>query len=263
MRARKLLRRLLLFPYQLFVLGFFIILLLLCGLAGFLAGLFDPRGDRAHRCLTYWAMANLALAGLRVQIQGLERLDPKRTYIFMPNHASFLDILLVLAYIPFNFRIITKEEMFSIPLMGWLLKRSCQISIDRANPRKGLMSLRQAADLVKEGISIVVFPEGTRSANGEIHDFKPTLFILPIRAGVPVVPVLIEGTFAALKRGSMLLDPVPLQLTFRPPVAPGPFNEHDRWRYAKEVQEVLISSRSGPADDDSTPKRARGHPSGI
>lgn len=242
MKARKLL----LLPYQILVLVLFFLLLVLCGLGEGLASLFDPRGDRAHRRLTYWARTNLAMAGLRIQIQGLERLDPKGPYIFMPNHASFLDILLALAYIPYNFRIITKEEMFGTPFMGWLLKRSCQIPINRSNPRKGLVSLRQAFNRVKEGISIVVFPEGTRTANGEIQDFKPTVFILPIRAGVPVVPVLIEGTYAALKRGSILLNPVPLKLTFFPPVSSASFKERDRWLYAKKVQEVLISSRSGP-----------------
>ncbi len=212
------------------------------GLGSCLASLFDASGNRAHCCLTYWAKTTLALAGLRVEIRGLERLHPEQTYIFMPNHASFLDILLTFAYIPYNFRIVTKEGVFWVPFMGWALKRSRQIPMDRANPRKGLASLRQASNLLREGISIVVFPEGTRTSNGKLRDFKPTLFILPIRSGIPVVPVRIEGTFDALKRGSILLNPVPLKITFYDPVPVGSFKDRDRWRYAKKVQEVLSSS---------------------
>ncbi|MBI2361334.1 MAG: 1-acyl-sn-glycerol-3-phosphate acyltransferase, partial [Deltaproteobacteria bacterium] len=163
--ATKILRRLLLLPYQVFAALLFLMLLLLSVPASFVAGLRDPRGDRAHRCLTYWARANLVLAGLRVKVEGLDRLDPKAAYVFMPNHASFLDILLTLAYVPYNFRMITKEEMFVIPLVGWLLRRSGQIPLNRKSPRKGLRSLELAGRLIAEGISVVVFPEGTRTTN--------------------------------------------------------------------------------------------------
>ena len=244
MDAKTLLRRLLFLPYQLIVVLFFFLLTIFWGVGSCLASLFDASGNKTHRYLTYWAKSNLALTGLRVEIAGLECLDPKQTYIFMPNHASFLDILLAFAYIPCNFRMITKEEIFSIPLMGWALKRSRQIPMDRANPRKGLASLEQAFNLLQEGISIAVFPEGTRTSDGEIKDFKATLFILPIRSGVPVVPVRIEGTFEALKRGSALLNPVPLKITFHPPIPGESFTDRDRWLYAKKVQEALASSPS-------------------
>ena len=229
------------FPYQLYVILCFFVLMAFWGVASCLASLFDASGNRAHRCLTYWAKSNLAVAGLRVQVRGMERLDRAATYVFMLNHASFLDILLAFAYISHNFRIVTKQEIFRLPFMGWALKRSGQVPMDRANPRKGLGSLRQASALLKKGISIVVFPEGTRTPDGEIKDFKATVFILPIRAGIAVVPVRVEGTFEALKRGSILLNPVPLKLTFYDSIAPGDFNDRDRWLYAKKVREVLIS----------------------
>ena len=242
MNGRRLLNGLALFPYQLYVMLGFFALLLFWGTTSCVASLFDARGDRAHRYLGYWAKWNLAVAGLRIEVDGLERLDRAATYIFMLNHASFLDILLAFAYIPHNFRIITKQEIFRLPFMGWALKRSGQVPMDRANPRKGLGSLRQASALLKEGISIVVFPEGSRTPDGEIKDFKATVFILPIRAGIAVVPVRVEGTFEALKKGSMLLNPVPLKLTFHDPIAPGSFNDRDRWAFAKKVREVLTSS---------------------
>ncbi len=242
MTLGSLLRPVVRFSYQLFVIVFFFLWTVSWDVWCCVAGARDGSGDRAHRCLISWAKIGLALAGLRVDVLGLERLDPRETYIFMANHASFLDILLAFAYIPYNFRIITKEEMFCIPFMGWALKKSRQIPMDRANPRKGLRSLRQASDLLKKGISIVVFPEGSRAFDGKIQDFKTTLFILPIRSEIPVAPVLIEGTFEALKRGSILLNRVPLRITFLDPIPPGSFKDQDRALYAKRVHDVLAVS---------------------
>ena len=160
----------------------------------------------------------------------------------MPNHASFLDTLLAFAYIPCNFRDVIKEEVFSIPLLGLVLRRSGQIPMDRNNPWKALKSLRQAADLLKQGVSVLVFPEGTRTPNGEIQEFKTALFILPIRSRIPVVPVLIEGTFQALKRGSILVNPVPLKLTFFDPIPADSFEVQDRDTFAEKVHQILSIS---------------------
>ncbi len=236
------LRRALFFPYQIFVILFFFPLTYVWGVASFIASFFDPNGNLAHQCIRQWARTSLALAGLRVHIEGQERLNPKNTYIFMPNHASFLDTLLAFAYIPGDSRNIIKEEVFAIPLWGLVLRRSGHIPLDRKNPWKALRSLRRAADLLKEGISIVVFPEGTRSPNGEIQEFKTALFILPIRSRIPIVPVLIEGTFQALKQGSILLNPVPLKMTFCDPIPAGSFELRDRDIFAEKVRQILSIS---------------------
>jgi len=241
MATKSMLRKALLFPYQVFIILFFFPLTYFWGVVSYGASFFDANGNLAHRCISQWARTSLALAGLRVYIEGQERLNPQNTYIFMPNHASFLDTLLALAYIPYS-RNIIKEEVFSIPLLGLILRRSGHIPLDRKNPWKALRSLRRAADLLKEGISVVVFPEGTRSPNGEIQDFKTALFILPIRSRIPVVPVLIEGTFQALKRESVLLNPVPLKLTFFDPIPPDSFGVRDRRIYAEKVRQVLSIS---------------------
>jgi 1-acyl-sn-glycerol-3-phosphate acyltransferase len=242
MATKSMLRKALLFPYQVFVILFFFPLTYFWGVVSYAASFFDAEGNLAHRCISQWARTSLALAGLRVHIEGQERLNPQSTYIFMPNHASFLDTLLAFAYIRCDSRNIIKEEVFSIPLMGSVLRRSGQIPLDRKNPWKALRSLRQAADLLKQGVSIVVFPEGTRTPSGEIQEFKTALFILPIRSRIPVVPVLIEGTFRALKRGSILLNPVPLKMTFYDPIPTDSFEVRDRDIYAGKVRQVLAVS---------------------
>lgn len=232
-------RRALLFPYQLFVLLCFFSLTCLYGAISYFAGFVGSSGNLAHRCLTQFARVSLFAAGLRVRVAGLERLSQDATYIFMPNHASFLDILLLFAYLPHNFRFIIKKEILSVPLLGSALRKSGNIVMDRKNPWRALRSLRRSADLLKDGISIVVFPEGARSANGQIQDFKTALFILPIRSRTPVVPVLIEGTFDALKRGSILLHPLPLKMTFYDPIPAHSFGVRDRRSYAEKVRQAL------------------------
>ena len=241
--CKNVLRKAVVFPYQIYVIFFFFPRMFVWGTVIYLASFCDANGNLANRCIARWARTSLALAGLRVHVEGQERLNPSNTYIFMPNHASFLDTVLALAYIPYDFRNIIKEGFFSVPLVGSALRRSGQIPIDRKNPWKALKSLRQAEDLLKAGISIVVFPEGTRTPNGEIQEFKTTLFVLPIRSRVPVVPVLIEGTFQALKRGSILLNRVPLKLTFYDPIPADLFEVQDRGIYAEKVHHVLSISK--------------------
>ena len=241
---QAMLRKVFLFFYQVFIVLFFLPLTSLVIAVSYIASFFGAHGDLAHRCLRQWARISLAVAGLRVHIEGQEHLNPANTYIFMANHASFLDILLLLAYAPCDFRFIIKKEFFLVPFVGAALKRAGDIPMDRKNPWTALRTLRRSADLLKEGISIVVFPEGTRTSSGGIQEFKTALFILPIRTRIPVVPVLIEGTFEALKRGSILLYPVPLKLTFYDPIPADSFEVRDRDIYADKVRQILsISTR--------------------
>lgn len=245
-REERVAQRSLSFLYQLCLVVLFLLLSASWGIGCYFASLF-PRGeDRAHRYLVRWAKISLKLARLQITVAGLERLDLGRTYVFMPNHASFLDILLVFAFVPHNFRIIVKEEFFSIPFLGLAVKSSGQIPLDRKHPRKGLQSIKRAADLLKQGFSIVVFPEGTRSRDGKIHEFKATFFVLPIRTRTPVVPVLIEGTFQALRRGSVLLRRCPVKLTFLEPMPADSFSDSDRALYSDQVRQSLIGAGQSP-----------------
>jgi 1-acyl-sn-glycerol-3-phosphate acyltransferase len=234
------LQRSLVFLDQVFLVLLFSLLGVSWGVGCYFASLFSGGEDRAHRYLIRWARISIRLARLKITVAGLERLDLGTPYVFMPNHTSFLDILLVLASIPHTFRFLVKEEFLSIPFLGLTVKSSGQIPLDRNNPRKGLRSIRQAAELLKKGTSIVVFPEGTRSPDGKVGEFKATLFVLPIRTETPVVPVLIEGTFEALPRDSVLLKRCPINITFLDPVPSDLFSDKDRALYADKVRQRLI-----------------------
>src|SRR5262245_54773342 len=239
-------------PYQLCLIVLFALLGVSWGIACYIASLFPNGEDRARRYLIHWARISLKLARLETTVAGLERLDLNRPYVFMPNHSSFLDVLLVFAFIPHNFRSIVKEEFFSIPLLGLTVKSSGQIPLDRKSPRKGLRSIKQAAELLKRGVSIVVFPEGTRSPDGQIHEFKTTLFVLPIRTRTPVVQVLIDGTFQAMSSGGVLLKDHPVKVTFLDPVSPDCFSDKDRALYEEKVRWSLVESSQNPMGTGET-----------
>jgi len=232
--------------YQLSLIVLFFVLTAAWGIVCYVSSFFRGGEDRAHGYLIHWAKVCLRLGRVKTTVVGLERLDLKKTYVFMPNHASFLDILLVFACVPHNFRMIVKEEVFSIPFLGLAVRSSGQIPLNRDNPRKGLRSIKSAADLLRKGISIVVFPEGTRTPDGSVREFKTTLFVLPIRTQTPVVPVLIEGSYQALRRGRVLLNRCPMKLTFLEPVPADSLSDKDRASYAEKVRRILIAPAQEP-----------------
>ena len=248
------LQRLVSFPYQLSIIVLFPLLSVAWGIGCYFASRLSGSEHRAHRYMVYFAKMSLRLARLQTKVSGLERLDLNITYVFMPNHSSFLDILLVFAAVPHNFRFIVKEEFFSIPLLGLTVQSSGQIPLDRKHPRKGLQSLKRAADRLRQGISVVVFPEGTRSRDGKVQEFKTTLFVLPIRTRTPVVPVLIEGAFEALRRGSVLLKRGPMKVTFLEPIPADAFSDRDRALYAETVRQSLVGACQKPIHETKVAK---------
>ncbi|MDY6852337.1 MAG: lysophospholipid acyltransferase family protein, partial [Thermodesulfobacteriota bacterium] len=158
----------------------------------------DPSGNGSHLAARAWARILLWTSLVRVQVIGGEELDPGESYVFVANHTSAYDILVLLAYLPFQFRWLAKEELFKIPFFGWAMARVGYIPINRSNPRESARSLIKAAEKIKAGVSVVIFPEGTRSRDGLIHEFKRGSFTLAVRSGRPLVPVSISGTHRIL-----------------------------------------------------------------
>lgn len=143
----------------------------------------------------FWARSMLFLCGARVRISGLENLDPAQNYIFASNHLSLIDSPVLVAYLPHTVRFLAKRELFSIPFMGWYMKNQGHIAIDRGDARATLRSMAEAAGVIdREHKSVLVFPEGTRSMDGNLQEFKDGAALLAIRARTPIVPVAVVGT---------------------------------------------------------------------
>ncbi len=164
---------------------------------------FDGRGKVIHKIARFWAFTHIRIGGIKVVTSGLDKITAP-PYIFMCNHQSALDIYGLLFSLPLSFRWIAKRQLFLIPLFGWALKRAGHISIDRENPREALKAMDEAARKIRDGMNIIIFPEGTRSRDGSLLPFKKGGFSLALRAMVPIVPVGIVGTSTLQPKGSFI-----------------------------------------------------------
>lgn len=165
--------------------------------------LFGERQETIHRIAHLWARMYLAVAGIKVRTGGLKSITSP-PYVFMCNHQSALDIYALLAGLPVSFKWIAKRQLFAIPVFGWAIKKAGYISIDRENAREALKAIEEASKRIREGANIIIFPEGTRSADGKLLPFKKGGFTLALRAMVPVVPIGIYGSSALQPKGSSI-----------------------------------------------------------
>lgn len=212
---------------------------ILMGTLSLVASLFDHTGRLQHLCARVWAQLLLWSVGARVKVRGLEKIDPRQTYLFVANHQSYIDIPTLFANLPADFRIMAKKSLFAVPFMGWHLKRSGHIPINRSSSISGLKSLYEAADRMKSGTSLIVFPEGTRSVDGAIHEFKGGSFLLATRAGVPIIPITINGTRAVLLKDSWHLHPGKVEMVVHDPIDVSGYTPKNIEALAKRTRKII------------------------
>jgi 1-acyl-sn-glycerol-3-phosphate acyltransferase len=181
------------------------------------SSVFDRRGHFAHRCARAWSRLILATTGVTVDVRGLDALTPGTTYIFVSNHQSIYDIPIVFWHLPWQLRIIAKASLGKFPFLGWHLSRTGHLLVDRRNPDP-MGVLKRWTGLVAQGLSLIVFPEGTRSADGRVGRFKGGSFLLAIQAGLPLVPISVAGSRHVMLKGRLMTCPGHVRLTVHPPV---------------------------------------------
>lgn len=164
---------------------------------------FNTQERNIHRLARMWARFHLRMCGITIRTEGLEHITAP-PYIFMSNHQSALDIFALLSSLPLSFKWVAKRELFRIPFLGWGMKRAGYVSIDRNHPREALKAVDSAARKITEGMTIIIFPEGTRSHDGRLLPFKKGVFSLARRAPVPLVPVGIRGSHTLQPKGAFL-----------------------------------------------------------
>jgi 1-acyl-sn-glycerol-3-phosphate acyltransferase len=179
----------------------------------------DPEGRKQHWCARTWCRLIAGTVGMRVRVHGLENLPPEGVpVVYMANHQSYMDIPALYGYLPVQFRIVAKESLFKVPFMGWHLTRAGNIPINRSNRREAMRSIAKAAERIREGTSVVVFPEGTRSRTGVLQDLKAGSFKLAVSAGVPIVPITIVGTCKVLVKDSLVFHPHDVEMFISPAI---------------------------------------------
>ena len=204
--------------------------------------LFDRSGDNVHRVARAWATSILWVSLVRVKVRGLSRLDPDRSYIYMANHQSNFDIPVLLSHLAVQFRWLAKAELFRIPVFGRSMHGAGYISIDRSNRESAFRSLKMAARIIREGTSVLIFPEGTRSDDGEIKDFKKGGFVLAVDSGVPIVPVIVHGTWPIMPRNRLAIRPGPVSLTVLPPVETSAYTRRTKNALADHIRERMVQA---------------------
>lgn len=182
------------------------------------SSLVDRTGYFAHRCARAWSWLILATTGVEVEVDGLERLVPGRTYIFVSNHQSIYDIPILFASLPYQLRIIAKESLGRFPILGRHLRRTGHMLVDRRNPDRSSI-LRWMSTLVSQGLSLIVFPEGTRSDDGRVGRFKGGSFMLALETGLPIVPLSVVGSRRVMHKGELTVRPGRVRLVVHDPVA--------------------------------------------
>ena len=189
------------------------------GAASLVSSLFDRRGYFAHGCARAWSRLILKTTGVRVTVEGLERITPGTTYVFVSNHQSIYDTPVIFASVPYQLRIIAKASLATFPVLGWHLRRGGHLFVDRRHPDR-LGILRRWRALVSEGLSLIIYAEGGRSMDGRVAPFKGGSFLLAIEAGLPIVPVAIIGTRNVMPKNRLQTEPADVTLIIHDPIQP-------------------------------------------
>jgi 1-acyl-sn-glycerol-3-phosphate acyltransferase len=206
--------------------------------------------NNVHKVARIWASILLKISSTKVLVVGSENVLRGKPQIFMANHQSDFDILISLAYIPGQFRWIAKKELFAIPVFGQAMKSAGYIEIDRQNHEKAMQSLDLAALRIREGKSVMTFPEGTRSRDGEIKAFKQGLFYLAIQSGVPIVPISIIGSGAIMPKRSLKVKPGKITLVIDKPITVKGYTLENRQELINQVRQVIMKNYDAYKNED-------------
>ena len=219
----------------------------ICGTFSLLGSLFDARGHWQHACARVWSWLILKTSGIRVRVEGLEHVPLNQTTIFCVNHQSAMDIPIIFVNLPAQFRFVAKRSLFHLPFMGWHLSRSGHIPVDRDRPREAMKSMKKVAQEIREGKSVLLFPEGHRSRTGQLLPFKAGSFYIAILAGVPIVPITLNGTRHVLEPDTYHVRSGQTEMFVHPAIETKSLTLDDVEALSLKVREA-IASRFVPAE---------------
>jgi 1-acyl-sn-glycerol-3-phosphate acyltransferase len=188
----------------------------------------------------FWAPIHWRITGSPLLVEPLPDIDWSRPHIFLMNHQSAFDIPVAFAVIPVNIRFLAKHSLKWVPFLGWYMTMTGMIFVNRSDPREAVRSLRVAGERIRAGSNLLAFPEGTRSKDGRILPFKKGAFALAVEAGVPIVPIAIEGTRGMLPPGSVRLRRHPIRVKVGQPIETAGRKGAQREALMNEVRDIII-----------------------
>ena len=209
------------------------------GCVSLVVSLFDPTGERQQNVARLWSRMILWTVGAKVQVEGLEKIDTSKPQVYVVNHLSAFDIPVLYSYLPFQFRILAKKELFRYPFMGWHLRRSGQIPVVLENPKASVRSLNLAVAAIRKGNSLVIFPEGGRSPSGQLQAFMGGAFYAAVKAQVDVIPIVLIGTYEMLKMNSFHIRPGSVQMVVGSPISTVGMSTRDIAKITEQARVVI------------------------
>jgi 1-acyl-sn-glycerol-3-phosphate acyltransferase len=209
------------------MLGFWAALLPVAALIGFPWTLITGDVSLLYRMTMWGAWNGVRLAGIKVKTQGLDKIDPARTYIFMSNHVSNVDPPILMPLIPRRMSVMVKKELFRVPVLARLMRFGSLVPVDRGNRESGIAAVRAAADVIRQGVNMTIYVEGHRSFDGRLLPFKKGPFYLAEGCGVPVVPVSIVGSHYVMPKKRFCIKPGTITVIFHAPIEPKDFGSRE------------------------------------
>jgi len=209
------------------------------GLASIPFGFFDKDGSVLHGFARTWAKLTMKSIQSRFTVTGLDEIDTSKPHVYAVNHGSAFDIPALYAFLPFQFRIVHKKELWSYPIVGWHLKRSGQVCVDQQNPTRSVGQIKSALRTLKRGMPLVIFPEGGRTPDGKIQPFLPGAFFLAIKAEVDIVPVALLGMYELLPMNTYHIKPRPLEMRVGRPIPTAGLSMRDMEALSLRVQTAI------------------------
>ena len=211
---------------------------------------FDESGSAQIRVGRRWARTLLAVSGVKVRVEGLQHVDLAGSYVFISNHLSYMDTPVVLAHVPVQFRFLAKRGLFQIPFLGQHLSRAGHVPVPREDPRASVKTMQLAAEIIQQKrVSLLIFPEGGRSRDGQLRPFKEGGAYIAIKAGVPIVPMALIGTREVLPYGSGVVAPGQVTLRIFPPIETTGLTLKDRARITDGIRELILRETAGLPGD--------------
>ena len=199
----------------------------------------DRKGRVGHHCARLWGRIALLANRVKVKVEGLEDIRGKGPFIFMSNHQGSYDIFVLLGHLPFQFKWLVKKELFSIPFFGWAMAAAGYISIDRQGTRETVEAMNQAAQRIREGMSVVIFPEGSRSPDGSIQPFKKGGFTLAMKSKVPIIPISIAGSREIMSKDRLRASSGEIRIKVGDPIETETYSLKDRTALMEKVSETI------------------------
>lgn len=210
------------------------------GMLSLASTIVDRHGRLAHRCARLWAKLILLTSGVSIDRRGVALPPPSVSCVFVANHASIYDIPILFTAVPRQLRIMAKASLGRFPFIGWHLRQSGHLLVDRQKPGAGILKKMQR--MTRQGASLIVFPEGSRSPDGEVKRFKGGTFLVAVENGWPVVPISVSGSRVVMPKGRLMVAPATVRVTVHDAIATTGMTREDVRDLADRVRAVVASA---------------------